>query len=146
MQYVGLALLLSIGVVAAQNCTSGYWGADCMNVCGSCYVQPTMGDLADEFACDPVTGKCAKGCNEGYTGNNCDKAVCKQNCGPGMCVAPNYCANCGDISLVSPNCEDIRLRGLLGSLIAFIVIGISVGLCGAGSVWYKRRKDTTVSL
>ena len=41
---------------------------------------------------------------------------------------------------------DIRLRGLIGSAIAFVVIISSVTLCGMGSVWYKRHTNTGVAL
>jgi hypothetical protein len=72
--------------------------------------------------------------------------VCKQDCGPGICVAPDICGACGDINLVSPNCEDIRLKGLLGSLLALGVVSISITLCGIGSVYYKRSRNTPVAL
>nr|XP_002128961.1 multiple epidermal growth factor-like domains protein 10 [Ciona intestinalis] len=139
--FIGITLVLFIGVVASQNCTDDHWGEDCMNACGNCYVLDS-----NQPKCDPITGKCANGCTGGYTGVNCEKANCVQDCGPGLCVAENYCANCGDISLVSPNCEDIRLRGLLGSLMAFGVIAVSVTLCGFGSIWWKRRMDPSVTL
>jgi len=132
-------------LAAAQDnnstCASGSWGLDCMNACGKC-------DYAEGATCDANTGACGNevGCLKGYTGDNCDKALCDQDCGPGICVAPNVCGACGDINLVSPNCEDIRLKGLLGSLIALAVISVSITLCGIGSVYYKRSRNTPVAL
>ena len=32
-------------------------------------------------------------------------AYCPNGCGPGICTAPNYCAACGDINYVSPDCH-----------------------------------------
>jgi len=124
-------------------CANGSWGTDCLNACGKC-------DYAEgaTATCNVDTGACGNevGCLQGYEGDNCDKAMCKQDCGPGICVAPNVCGACGDINLVSPDCEDIRLKGLLGSLIALAVISVSITLCGIGSVYYKRSRNTPVAL
>jgi len=136
-------------LASAQNssdntvCAAGSWGPNCLNACGKCSYSEGSAQT-----CDAATGACGanNGCLEGYEGNNCDKAVCKQDCGPGICVAPDVCGACGDINLVSPNCEDIRLRGLLGSLIALAVISVSITLCGIGSVYYKRSRNTPVAL
>jgi len=132
------ALAFYVTLTSAQNCTSGSWGgATCLNACGKC---------ANDDVCDAVTGNCPGGCEYGYQGVKCDQAVCKQDCGPGICVAPDICGACGDINLVSPNCEDIRLKGLLGSLLALGVVSISITLCGIGSVYYKRSRNTPVAL
>ena len=32
-------------------------------------------------------------------------AVCDNGCGPGVCLAPNFCGNCNSINHVSPTCE-----------------------------------------
>jgi hypothetical protein len=120
---------------AAVECAAGRWGPSCANVCGNC---ADGGCKAD--------GNCDGGCKKGWKGEQCAEAECSQDCGPGICVAPNTCGACGDINLVGPNCEDIRLRGLLGSLIALGVISISITLCGIGSVYYKRSRNTPVAL
>nr|CAB3265888.1 scavenger receptor class F member 1 [Phallusia mammillata] len=138
-----ISLIAFFEAVNAQNstCARYQWGADCLNICGECFVEDPTARI-----CNVDTGKCAKGCLGGYTGELCDQAICKGGCGSGECLAPNFCGNCGDISKISPNCEDIRLRGLLGALGAFVVIGVSITLCGFGSVWYKRRQNTPVAL
>ncbi|CAK8674709.1 uncharacterized protein LOC143469054 [Clavelina lepadiformis] len=137
---ISFAILAIIVAAMAQDnstCPKGRWGPDCQNVCGQCET-PESGPV-----CNYNTGVCTvPGCLGEYSGDDCASPVCKGGCGSGECVAPGYCANCGDISKISPNCEDIRLRGLIGSLISFSVITVSITLCGFGSVWYKRSKSS----
>jgi len=129
-------IAVSISFAAAKDCEEGTWGTGCLNACGKC----------DAGACNNETGICPGGCMKGYEGPRCDKPQCDQDCGPGICVAPGVCGACGDINYVGPNCEDIRLKGLLGSLIALAVISVSITLCGIGSVYYKRSRNTPVAL
>merc|ERR1712055_628769 len=131
-----LVLLIALSSVDAKkkkekdkHCDAGRWGADCGNVCGHC--------AADK--CAKATGFCDE-CDEGWEGEGCMSPVCG-DCGPGICVSPGNCGACGDINLVGPNCEDIRLKGLLGSLIALGVISVSITLCGVGSVYYKKSQS-----
>lgn len=51
-------------------CENGQYGQDCKNVCGHC---------ADQLQCHHVNGVCLKGCNPGYTGNNCTQGTYKHN-------------------------------------------------------------------
>merc|ERR1712183_257676 len=118
-----------------ESCPAGRWGDDCGHVCGHC--------AADK--CDKASGECDE-CDEGWSGDTCMVAECPQSCGPGICVAPGICGACGDINLVGPNCEDIRLKGLLGSAIALAVISVSITLCGVGSVYYKKSQTTQAVL
>jgi len=126
---------LSASQTTNTTCPDGRWGSACANVCGNCANGKCLTD-----------GNCDGGCMKGWKGEQCAEAICDQNCGPGICVAPNVCGACGDINLVGPNCEDIRIKGLLGSLIALGVISISITLCGIGSVYYKRSRNTPVAL
>jgi len=135
---VACIIAVSASISAAKDdCQPGTWGPDCLNACGKC---------DDNGVCNNVTGVCPAGCMKGYEGDNCDKPQCTQDCTPGICVAPGVCGACGDINYVGPNCEDIRLKGLLGSLIALAVISVSITLCGIGSVYYKRSRNTPVAL
>lgn len=134
--------------VSAQDtnttCPQGYWGAGCMNYCGYCASRTSRGVYDRE--CDVVTGSCRDGCLGGWSGQNCDKPYCKDGCNGGECVYPDTCANCGDISKVSPGCTNIKLRGLLGSLTAIIVLTLSLAICGLGTVMYERRKGSSAPL
>lgn len=141
-----LLVLCMVSVAIAQQCEDGYWGEGCVNYCGYCYttggaVQP--GDL--NRVCDSTTGACVEGCQAGYTGENCDHAICS-DCSNGVCVAPELCQMCKDISHVSPNCINIKLRGLLGSLISVIVLICALVSCTLGSMFYQRKKNASVRL
>jgi len=127
----------AMGQTNTTTCGSNMWGPDCKSVCGYC--NPMGQDAGRE--CNVDTGACDNGCADGWGGNGCTEPQCPNGCGPGICVAPNYCAACGDINYVSPDCHDIRPGGLLGSLIALIVISISITFCGVGSNMYKAKKS-----
>jgi len=145
-----IALLAFVGLCYANGnnetvtCDANMWGADCTNICGHC--NPT-GQTSDRL-CGVNDGKCANNCEDGWEGNMCTEPVCPGGCGPGICVSPNYCAACGDINYVSPDCHDIRPGGLIGSLIALIVISCSITFCNIGSKWYnkKQAKRSNLSL
>lgn len=135
----------AMGESNTTTCGNNMWGDDCSQVCGYCDL---MGQTKEGRACNVNTGECASGCADGYKGNLCTEPDCPNGCGPGICVAPNYCAACGDINYVSPDCHDIRPGGLVGSLIALIVISISIALCSFGHNMYKSKqsKHAQVSL
>lgn len=145
-----LCAVISVCFLAASaqetnlNCTKGYWGEGCANYCGYCAGMESTGIYDRE--CDPVSGQCADGCLGGWSGLNCDIPFCKDGCNGGECVYPNTCANCGDISKVSPGCTNIKLRGLLGSLIAIIVLTLSLAICGVGTVLHERSKGSSAPL
>lgn len=143
-------LLALVGLCYAESnntaltCDPNMWGEDCKNVCGSCDL---VGQTFDsERQCNVNTGACANGCSSGWEGNLCTDPVCPNGCGPGICVAPNYCAACGDINYVSPDCHDIRPGGLVGSLIALIVISCSITMCSLGSKWYHKKQSKRSNL
>lgn len=137
---VACVLAVCATIATAQTCKAGTWGTDCLNACGKC-------NTDDGINCNG-TGSCPNGCIAGYEGDRCDIPICNHvtSCSPGICVAPDVCGACGDINYVGPKCEDIRLKGLLGSLIALAVISVSITLCGIGSVYYKRSRNTPVAL
>lgn len=137
----------AVTAMAATNttCPKGYWGTGCQNFCGYCHTQDQVGGSYDR-TCNAATGGCALGCQGGWTGANCDQAICDEGCNGGECIAPNVCGNCPDISHVSPGCTNIKLRGLLGSLTAFGVLICSLIACALGSIMYERRKNTSVAL
>lgn len=125
-------------------CGSGYWGDGCINYCGYCAVITSDGVQPEPYnnrQCDPSTGNCDSGCQAGYTGDRCDEPICT-HCTDGACVAPELCQLCKDISHVSPNCVNIKFRGLMGSLMAFIVLISSITACGVGAVFYNKKKPT----
>jgi len=143
--FYAVALLAFVGMCCADSnnstqsvtCDPNLWGDDCQNVCGYC---SPSGQTADRN-CNVRTGECAISCADGYTGMPlCTEPKCDNGCGPGICVAPNYCAACGDINYVSPDCHDIRPGGLIGSLIALIVISCSITVCSVGSKWYNKKQ------
>jgi len=146
-----LAVVLMSDTATAVNCTSFtqtrplvknqfMWGEDCDKPCGFC----TSGTSLAQ--CDFDTGNCKTStCQQGWTGDKCTTAVCKKNpCASGYaCIAPDVC-DCGtDINKVAPSCNDLRARGILGSIAALVTITASIALCGLGSKVYKRRKDNT---
>lgn len=70
----------------------------------------------------------------------------------GSCVAPNYCV-CGESGaqtvglkrnydgIEGINCVNLRKDGLIGCVIAFIVLGVSISFCGL--VAEKRIRSKT---
>nr|XP_039250420.1 multiple epidermal growth factor-like domains protein 11 [Styela clava] len=150
-----IILIIAVCAVSATNaasnsttlCPQSYWGPNCANFCGYCHnPQDTEVQGVYDRTCDSVTGGCANGCQGGWSGANCDEAVCEDGCNGGECIAPNVCGNCPTISHISPGCTNIKLRGLLGSLTAFAVLIFSLASCAFGSILYERRKNTSVAL
>jgi len=146
-----IALLAFVGLCHADandttiTCAPDMWGADCTNVCGHCN---PVGESTDR-KCNVNTGACASGCASGWVLDEpelCTEPECPKGCGPGICVAPGYCAACGDINYVSPDCHDIRPGGLVGSLVALIVISCSIAFCNFGSKWYNKKQAKRSSL
>lgn len=135
---LGCLIITLVPVLSQKSkCKAGPFGPNCDQVCGYC---------KEGLAC-LSNGSCSgnksesERCHVGYTGYNCREAVCDGGCGSGKCIGPGIC-DCGeDINLVRPNCEDIRLRGLIGSAAAFATISTAITLCHLGSKWYKRRKE-----
>jgi len=120
----------------SDSCPTGMWGDDCMGVCGFCV--NADGDPTD---CYSQTGLCPDSCKVGYGGEKCDQPMCEEGyCGSGTCIAPDTCYCGSDINKVGPNCQDIRLRGLIGSAIAISTISIAVLMCGSVSKSYKKNK------
>lgn len=146
-----IAVVLCVVPALAQvsnsttNCAKGYWGENCVNYCGYCHSEaPSSGPFDRE--CNSITGACANGCQGGYSGTNCNDALCTNGCNGGTCVAPDVCSLCPDISHVNPGCTNIKLRGLLGSLTAIIVLCACLALCALGTVVFERRKAGSVAL
>lgn len=80
-------------------------------------------------------------CTKGWKAEeNCYVPICNKICTPGICVRPDVCGACGDINLVEPDCKDLRVDGLLGSLFALLTITISIGLCNIASQQYKSKR------
>jgi len=153
-----IVFLLMIGamlftVTSASNCTNGTYPIEgkCTGICGYC-----LGAVGNNTVvqCEP-NGLCKKIsmtnekketvvealCKSGWKGAACKDAICDEDCGSGKCIGPNTCF-CGyDINIVGPNCEDIRVRGVVGSIAAFATVTASIALCGLGSKLYKRRKE-----
>jgi len=136
-----LIAFVLIGAVAAD-CDYGFFGEDCMSVCGFC-----LSEKGDPVTCSMVDGACPTFedkyyCKPGWNGTNCKQPICNPGCNSGYeCIGPNTC-DCGeDINIVGPQCEDIRVRGVIGSIAAFATVTASISLCGLGSKLYKRRKE-----
>lgn len=145
MKCIIIASLFLVGFVSAE-CEDGMWGEDCSNVCGYCVQGSSLKDSIK--ACDKTTGACvpAEGgkvkCASGWNGPNCDQPICENGCMNGaLCIGPNTCFCGDDINIVGPQCEDIRVRGVVGSIAAFATLTASIALCGLGSKLYKRRKE-----
>merc|ERR1711997_367452 len=113
-------LAVIVGAATAANCRAGYYGSDCNVACGAC---------KDGASCNK-DGACAKGCEDGWSGKNCDIAECFKNEGGcaegGKCVAPNYCV-CGEVGAQvvgitdadgNVNCVSLRKDGIKGAFIA----------------------------
>jgi len=119
------------------SCAEGLFGTDCSIACGFC-----AGADKKPVACES-NGGCptASQCLEGWKGEKCSEAICDPVCqNDRPCIAPNTC-DCGeDINYIAPICEDIRLRGLIGPLIAIITITVSISLCGFASKVYVQSK------
>lgn len=140
-----MKLFLAIGFIMAVNsfvlCNAGcdqkgFYGENCENVCGYC-----VDEMGVPVNCSVYDGTCPNTCEKGYEGRKCDEPTCDPPCqNGGECIAPNMCFCGNDINLVKPSCEDIRIRGLMGSLIAIGVLSISILSCGYGSKAYKRSK------
>lgn len=134
-----------IGVSLAAQCDKEFfWGEDCVNMCGYC-LEDNLVNITD---CDKTTGACPKSskdgalhCLNGWSGPGCSKAICDPACSSGECISPNVCFCGKDINKVGPLCEDIRVRGVIGSIAAFATVTASIALCGLGSKLYKRRKE-----
>ncbi|XP_039252747.2 uncharacterized protein LOC120330002 [Styela clava] len=69
-------------------------------------------------------GKCSNGCRDGWEGERCDKPICQGGCGNGECLFPDYCGNCGGKSYISPNCIDIRIRGLKAAAVSLAILSV----------------------
>jgi len=118
----------------------GLWKTEAgeLKVCGHCL--DANGISTD---CDKKTGACPpKGkCAEGYSGAMCTEFTCEEGCGEGSCIAPNTCY-CGDnINLdARTGCKDIRIRGLMGSAAALIVLTLVVFTCSSVSKSVRRKE------
>lgn len=136
-------LLLSLAALATvfaqeSDCRDGYYGENCNTACS-----PGCKDSK----CDS-TGKCidTESCNDGWKNKadgDCAEPICFiDGCAEGgECVAPNYCV-CGNSGaqtvglkrifggIEGTNCVNLRKDGLIGCVIAFIVLGVSISFCG----------------
>jgi len=114
----------------------GFYGTNCSNVCGFC-----LDSNGYDVECNSDTGECPdEFCRKGWEGVKCKIPICEKTCpSDHPCIAPNVC-DCGaDINLIQPNCENIRIRGLLGSGIAILVLTSSVFFCTYGSKAYRKK-------
>jgi len=118
-------------------CPAGLFGPGCNLACGFC-----ADSDGNEVECTS-DGNCPSPstCLEGWSGERCNEALCDPACqNGGTCIAPNTC-DCGDnINYIAPSCEDIRVRGLIGPLIAVVTITVSISLCGFASKTYAENK------
>jgi len=127
-----------------KDCEAGTYGKDCKEICGYCETDKvTIGNK-----CNITTGECEKlasghrRCIKGWQGDQCNQAICEPGCNNGgICIAPDTCFCGADINIVGPTCDDIRVRGVVGSIAAFATVTASIALCGLGSKLYKRRKE-----
>merc|ERR1719354_318535 len=94
------------------------------------------------FDCRP-NGTCIypHECLTGWSGTDCKTPMCDQDCGSGTCIGKNICFCGSDINRVGESCEDIRVRGIIGSIAAFAVLTSSIALCGLGSKMYQKRRE-----
>jgi len=131
-----LAVFCYLPASEASCAIRGFYGTNCSQVCGFC-----LDSNGNDVECDSTTGECPdEFCREGWEGVRCKTAICELACpSDHPCIAPNVC-DCGeDINLIQPNCENIRIRGLLGSGIAVLVLSFSVLFCSYGSKAYRKR-------
>jgi len=116
----------------------GLWKTEAgeLKVCGHCL--DSEGNSSD---CDKKTGACPGKCAVGYSGAMCTEFSCEEGCGEGSCIAPNTCY-CGDnINLdARTGCKDIRIRGLMGSAAALIVLTLVVFTCSSVSKSVRRKE------
>lgn len=131
-----LVSLAAFATVSAQSCRPGYYGENCNQGCSP----GCQNDL-----CDSATGECKESeCNPGWRGDRCAEPICfgESGCAEGgKCVAPDYCV-CGEAGaqtvgiyrdfdgIKGTNCVNLRTDGLIGCVIAFIVLGVSISFCG----------------
>jgi len=116
-------------VLVAEN--DSYKDADGnLKICGYCKVE-----------CNKTTGACKGGCDDGWTGDKCDKPTCEGGCNSGTCIAPDTCFCGEDINLDRTlNCTDIRMRGLCGSAAALVILTLVVFLCSSVSKSVRRKE------
>jgi len=143
MKLIILACAL-IGTVICESppCKEGMWGEKCEDVCGYC-----LDEKGNATSCDNTVGTCPllrngkQSCVEGWIGFKCNEPTCDSDCHGFKCIAPNTCFCEDDVNKVAPTCEDLRVRGMYGSITALLTITFSIILCGIGSNhWEKKRQ------
>ena len=144
--------------LASAACDFKKWGENCENNCFNC-----------EDGCYDNNGICKNDkCSPGWVSENDGAPTCKipecfglRGCANnGKCVAPNTClcgAQSGSNMVVEQfgeysnqngdlvkgtDCVNLRGfdRGLKGAFIAFVVLIVSISICGGIETFYMRRK------
>merc|ERR1719376_1565078 len=117
----------------------GLWEAEGeLKICGHCVDENgSSTDCNKKTGACPIKGKCA----DGYSGDMCTEFECEEGCGEGTCVAPQTCY-CGEnINLdARSGCKDIRIRGLMGSAAALVILTLVVFMCSSVSKSVRRKK------
>jgi len=146
-----LVSLAAFATVSAE-CRAGYYGDDCNQGC-------SPGCKTDSCDSEGVCKEpgCILGWEDQESGDGrCGKPICFGDNGcaeGGKCVAPNYCV-CGEAGaqtvgiyrdfdgIEGTNCVNLRTDGLIGCVIAFIVLGVSISFCGLVAEKRIRSKKT----
>jgi hypothetical protein len=141
---VSLAALATVSAQDTTQCRDGYYGENCNEACSpGCPNETCQSNGECVFT---ETDKKCKDNWESYNGDNkCAAPKCfgsVDGCAEGgKCVAPNYCV-CGESGaqtvglyrnfdgIEGTNCVNLRKDGLIGCVIAFIVLGVSISFCG----------------
>jgi len=124
-----------IASISAQDCPAGYWGTDCNFRCGMC-----KNESDGVSGCNKDNGKCLtqKGCETGYTGEDCQTPQCFFNtnadqCGSGRCASPDNCVCTGLTAKdETGKCYSLRIAGLKGAAISIGVLIVSILACQGG--------------
>lgn len=146
-----IILLLSAATTyAAITCPEGYFSTDDQTCNSAC------SDGCPNALCESDTGACTdpSRCEAGWTNSGSDKNDCAapicfggRPCAEGgECVGPNMCicgksgaqvvAKVGTFSskdgadIAGTDCVSLRKDGIMGALVALIVMSVSITICG----------------
>jgi len=104
-------------------------------------VQVLCGYCKDGAQCDKE-GKCADGCLDGWTGNDCRTAQCDIDCGAdGVCVKPDKCV-CGYLYANGEDggCYSLRGDGIKGAFCALAVVISAISICGGLQTYLTKKQ------